>query len=142
MSLRIPRVILYCSLALCSNAGAQKAHTPKAGTEERQALMDALRDTVEEDLGRKVIFKVERLRVAGRWAYAKVTPTKPNGDEIDFSRTKYREQIEFGAFDPQGEALLRLHDDGWEVVEWVFGSTDVPSAGWAEEYGAPRSIFQ
>jgi hypothetical protein len=104
--------------------------------------MDALRVAAEKDIGRKVIFKVERLTVAGKWAYAKVTPTQPNGDEIDFSRTRYRKQIEFGAFDPQGEALLRLEGDEWTVVEWVFGSTDVPSVGWPELYRTPMSLFR
>ncbi len=103
--------------------------------------MDALRVPAEKDLRQKVIFNVEILRVAGDWAYARVSPTKPNGDEIDYSKTKYREQIELGAFDAQGEALLRLEDDGWEVIEWVFGSTDVPSAEWPDKHDLPKSLI-
>lgn len=104
--------------------------------------MDALRVPAEKDLKQRVIFKVDRLRVAGDWAFVRVTPTRPDGDEIDFSKTKYREQMELGAFDPQGEALLRLDEDGWQVVEWVFGSTDVPSAGWAEKYRLPEELLE
>ncbi len=89
------------------NAFAQNAHTPEPGSAERTAIMDALRVPAQKDLGRKVIFEVDRLRVAGDWAFARVTLTLPDGSEIDYSKTKYRDQVELGAFDPQGEALLR-----------------------------------
>ena len=135
-------VVLCCSLFAAANLFAQSARTPAPGTEERAAIMDALRIPAEKDLKQRVIFKVDRLRVAGDWAFARVSPTKPNGDEIDFSKTKYRKLIDLGAFDPQGEALLQLEDDGWKVVEWTFGSTDVPSAEWEEKYDLPKSLLQ
>ena len=104
--------------------------------------MDAIREPAEREFKQKVIFKVDRLRVAGEWAYARVTPTKPNGDEIDFSKTKYRKQIELGAFDPQGEALLRLEGGDWRIVEWVFGSTDVASTEWGDKHDLPQSLLR
>ena len=104
--------------------------------------MDALRVPAQKDLGRTVIFKVDRLRVAGDWAFARVSPTLPDGSEIDFSKTKFRKLIDLGAFDPQGEALLRREDDEWEVLEWVFGATDVPSAGWSDKYRFPKSLLE
>ncbi len=104
--------------------------------------MEALRVPAEKDLKQKVIFNVDILRVAGDWAYARVSPTRPDGGEINFSKTKYREQIEFGAFEPQGEALLRRDGDEWEVLEWVFGANDVPSAGWPDKYQMPKSLLQ
>ena len=135
-------VILCCSVVASVTAFAQSARTPAPGSEERAAIMDALRVLAEKELKQSVIFKVERLRVAGDWAYARVSPTRPNGDEIDFSKTKYRKQVELGAFDPQGEALLRLEDDGWEVLEWAFGGTDVASAEWGDKYRLPKSLLQ
>lgn len=135
-------LVLCCSLVASLTAFAQNARTPAPGTEERAAIMDALRIPAEKELRQSVIFKVDRLRVAGDWAYARVSPTKPNGDEIDFSKTKYRKQVELGAFDPQGEALLRLEDDGWKVLEWAFGGTDVASAAWGDKYRFPQSILQ
>ena len=133
--------VVCCSLFIAFTAFAQRAYTPAAGTEERAAIMDALRVPVEKELKQRVIFKVERLRVAGDWAYARVSPTRPNGDEIDFSKTKYRKQVELGAFDPQGEALLQLDDEGWKVLEWAFGGTDVASAAWGDKYDFPSSIL-
>ena len=108
------------------------------------AIMKALRGPAQKDLKQTVIFKVDRLRVAGEWAYAKVSPTRPDGSEVDYSKTKYQKLIDLGAFDPQGEALLFKEEDGeWTVVEWAFGSTDVPSAGWSTKHpGIPKSLLQ
>ncbi len=142
MTYRHLALTLILPVLFCAHAVAQSARTPAAGTEERAAIMDALRVPVEKDLKQRVIFKVDRLRVAGDWAYARVSPTQPDGDEIDFSRTKYRKQVELGAFDPQGEALLRLEDDGWKVLEWVFGGTDVASVTWGDKYRFPQSILE
>ena len=104
--------------------------------------MDALRVPAEKDLGRTVIFTVGQLRVASDWAFARVTPTLPDGGAIDYSKTKYREQVELGAFDPQGEALLRRERDEWKVLEWRFGATDIESVLWVEKYGMPQSLLE
>ena len=133
---------LLCSLFISATALAQSARTPAAGTPERKEIMDALRVPAEKELKQKVIFNVDILRVAGDWAYARVSPTRPDGGEIKFSKTKYREQIEFGAFDPQGEALLRREGGDWTVVEWTFGRSDVASAGWSDKYRMPKSLLK
>ena len=131
-------LLLSCSLLSCLNTFA---HTPAPGSAERKAIMDALRVPAEKDLGQQVIFNVDKLNVVGDWAYARVSPTRPNGDEIDFARTKYREAVEAGAFDAQGEALLRRTGDKWKVLEWAFGGTDVASAAWADKHRMPKSLL-
>ena len=137
-------VVLCFFIALSADAFAQSAHTPKPGSPERAAIMDAIRGPAQKDLKQTLIFKVDQLRVAGEWAYARVSPTRPDGGELDYSKTKYQKQINLGAFDPQGEALLFKEEDGeWTVVEWVFGSTDVPSAGWSSKHpDIPKSLLQ
>ena len=137
-------LVLVCSLSLCATAFAQRAHTPEPGSAERAAIMDAIREPAQKDLKQSMIFKVDRLRVAGNWAYARVSPTRPDGGKLDYSRTKYQKLIELGAFDPQGEALLFKENGGkWSVLEWVFGATDVPSAGWSSKHGGmPQSLLQ
>ena len=142
MAFRTHALTLCLALITATGALAQSARTPAPGSEERAAIMDALRVPAEKEFKQKVIFKVDTLRVAGDWAYAKVSPTKPNGDEIDFSKTKYREQVELGAFDPQGEALLRIEGGDWRIVEWAFGSTDVPSVAWAGKHKLPKSLLR
>ncbi|MEO5721506.1 MAG: hypothetical protein ABIR71_08560, partial [Chthoniobacterales bacterium] len=126
------------------HAFAQSAHTPAAGSEERKGIMDAIRQPAEKDLQLKVVFKVDRLRVAGDWAYARVLPIRPDGGKIDFSKTKYKEDLDLGMFDPQGEALLFMKSSGeWTVLEWVFGSTDVPSVAWPDKHaGLPKALLQ
>lgn len=132
---------LLGSAAFALNAAAQKVYTPKPGSSERAELMDAIRVPAKKDLGRDVIFVVNTLRVAGDWAYARVTPQRPDGGKIDFSRTRYRQQVEDGDFDPQGETLLRRRNGQWKAVEWVFGMTDVPSVAWPDKYPLPPSLI-
>ncbi len=141
--LRTARALVLLVLCLLSGkALAQSAHEPAAGSAERRAIMDVLRPAAKKDIGRDIIFKVDLLRVAGEWAYARVAPVLPDGGQIDFSKTKFREQIELGAFDPQGEALLRREGGTWQVLEWRFGATDVESPLWAERYRLPASLLQ
>ena len=135
-------LVLCCLFYACTNAFAQSAHTPEPGSAERAAIMDALRVPARKDLGRAVIFNVDQLRVAGDWAFARVMPTLPDGGAIDYSKTKYREQVELGAFDPLGEALLRREGEEWKVLEWRFGATDVESVLWVEKYGMPKSLLE
>lgn len=135
-------LVFCCSFVVGLNAFAQSAHTPAPGSAEREKIMDALRVPAKKDLGRTVIFKVDQLRVAGDWAFARVSPLLPNGDAIDYTKTKYREQVEAEAFDPQAEALLRRTGSGWDVVEWRFGATDTESGLWVEKYRLPKSLIQ
>ena len=131
---------VVCYVSLGASAIAQKAHTPQPGSAERAAIMDVLRVPCERDLKQKVIFRVQHLRVAGDFALARVVPLRPGGGEIDYSKTKYREDMEEGAFDAEAEALLRRSGSGWQLLEWRFGASDTEVPLWLEKYGAPRSL--
>ena len=130
--------IFVAAVAAClslSSAVGQLAHTPRVGSSERKAVLDCIRATCERDLKQEVIFKVGLLNVAGDWAAARVTPIRPNGDAIDYSKTHYKEVDEEGAFDGEGEALLRR-----ENGKWRFGASDTELSMWLEELGAPASL--
>ena len=133
-------VLLSCFVAI--TAPAQDVHTPAPGSEERKAIMDALREPFERDLRQEVIFKVDMLRVSEDWAAVRVTPQRPGGGKIDYSRTHYREQMEADVFDPSGEALLQMDGgpESWKVVKWRFGQTDSELSNWIKKYGAPESL--
>ena len=133
-------IALCCLAATCTHSYAQHAYTPAAGTPERKAIMDVLRVPVEADLRQKVVFKVQHLRIVGPWALARVVPVRPNGSEIDYTRTKYRDELEEGAFDGEGEALLRKDGNGWRLLEWRFGASDTEVPIWLEKYRAPASL--
>ena len=137
---RLARVLFLFALSVTSSFG-QNAHTPPAGSAERKGIMDVLRVPCEADLGQNVIFRVQHLRVAGGWAFARVVPIQPNGTEIDYSRTKYAEAEAAGAFDAEGEALLRKKDGAWRVLEWRFGASDTEVELWLERYRFPRTIL-
>ena len=69
-------------------------------------------------------------------------PQKLNGKPIDFTRTRYAEQIREGIFD--GEtiyALLEHHAGRWTVRDFVIGPTDVHYAGWPDEFGVPYTLL-
>ena len=134
-------LIAFSFLAVTTTASfAQRAYTPAAGTPERKAIMDVLRVPVEADLRQKVIFKVQHLRIAGPWALARVVPLRPDGGDINYSKTRYREDMEEGAFDGEGEALLRRDGGGWRLLEWHFGASDTEVPMWLEKYGAPAAL--
>jgi hypothetical protein len=103
--------------------------------------MDVLREPCEKDLGCKVIFRVQHLRLAGEWAFARVVPIQPDGKEIDYSRTKYAEIQAEGAFGGTGEALLRRNDGNWKLLEWRFGASDTEVDLWLEKYRFPRALL-
>jgi hypothetical protein len=133
-------LVAICYLSLGAVAFAQRSYTPPPGSEDRAAIMDVLREPCERDLKQKVIFRVQHLRIAGNFALARVAPLRPGGGEIDFSKTKYREEVEEGVFDGEGEALLRRTDVGWKLLEWRFGASDTEVPMWLEKYGAPESL--
>lgn len=123
-------------------AQAQKATTPKIGSPERKAIMDALRVPVQKDFkGQKLVFKVENLKVLNGWAFLWGAPTAPNGKELSYKGTKFEEAVKEGFYDNNISALLRKEKGKWKVKVYVVGATDVPWVEWPEQYKAPKSIF-
>lgn len=135
----------FCCLvslfALAVSVYAQ-AHTPKTGSPERKALMDALRLPVEKELGKKVIFKIDHLKVLEEWAFLRGTPQQPNGKAMDYRGTSHQQAIDDGIFDDGICALLKRQGDKWTVITYQIGATDVPWVTWEEEYKAPAGIFK
>lgn len=135
--------LLFIVSSLCIVAFAQGVpHTPKPGTAERKAIMDALRAPVQKELRKSVVFKADRLKVLNGWAFLFGVPQQPGGKAMDYSDTPYQEAIESDAFDDNISALLRKRGNKWQVVVYVIGATDVPYIGWDEEYKAPSAIFE
>lgn len=128
-------------LAVAQTAAAQRPHTPPRGSAERQALMDALRATVQRELGKPAIFEVRELRVLGDWAFADVTPRKPDGSAFDFRGTPMEQAWREGFVDDGMYAVLRRRDGRWRVVRHAIGPTDVAWMGWEDELRAPRALF-
>lgn len=128
-------------LAGAQAAAAQRPHTPPRGSAERQALMDALRGTVQRELGKPAVFEVRALRVLGDWAFADVTPRKPDGSPFDYRGTPMEQAWREGFMDDGMYAVLRRRDGRWRVVRHAIGPTDVAWMGWEQELHAPRALF-
>lgn len=108
----------------------------------RKALLDALRPSIEADLGQALIFEVETLRESGGSAFAAVSPRTPDGKPVDFAKTRHAQRLRDGVLDGDTVYAIFQHRDGrWQVQEYAVGPTDVAWAGWAQDYGAPEVIF-
>lgn len=137
-------VFTFFSMSLFGSVGVSQAgdlYTPTQGSPERKALMDSLRVPVEADLHTPVVFKVDRLKVSGDWAFLLAVPQQPDGKKIDYRGTRYAEAIKAGAFDNGICALFQRKNGQWKVVQYVLGMTDVPWEDWPQKYGAPATIF-
>ena len=139
---RIVKSAALLMLSLCPAVAQDRPYTPRPGMRERQAIVDALRAPVQRELKRKVVCKIDHLRVQGDWAFMKGVPQQPGGGAMDYRGTAYQEAIDAGAFDDGIVALLRKRGGKWQVVKYVIGATDVPYVEWDKEYRAPAAIFR
>jgi hypothetical protein len=117
-------------------------HTPERGSDERKAIMDALRMPVEKKLRQQVIFKIDHLKSQNGWAFLLGKPQRLDGTRVDYSGTVYKDAVEAGAFGDGIVALLHQIDGKWRVVQYVIGATDVPYVDWDKKYHAPKAIFE
>ena len=119
-----------------------RPYTPKPGDPERKAITDALRSPVEKELKKRVIFKIDHLKVHNGWAFLRGVPLQSDGKPMSYKGTPHQQAIDEGAFDDGVCALLRKDGTEWRVVTYVIGATDVPYVEWDKEYKAPSAIFK
>lgn len=135
-----PTGLLLCALSL---APAQAQATPATalatpalstlapGSADRSAVLNALRGPVGRSLGTSgVVFRVEELRVAGRWAFVRARPQDAGGHPLRPPQAG-----------PEVWALLERRGTAWAVVRQAF-PTDVISQTWeAELPQVPRGLW-
>lgn len=101
---------------------------PARGTDERRAMLDAVRPHAEGQLGAPVEFVVHELRVSGTVGFASLVAQRPGGSAIDLYATP---GFKNGTIDPEFmdgtsmQALLLLSGKTWVAVHWAIGATDV-----------------
>ncbi len=138
---------LILALALAAFAAACTPPAPAGvhdATEQERAPLDtALSASLAVDLGQPVQLRIDHARVDGDWAWVIAEPFKPGGLElIDWSATHYAEQAAQGMMDGGTTyALLQRSDGVWTVKNFVVGPTDAPWVSWAQQYGAPASLW-
>lgn len=138
MKLAFPFLFLIPALSF-----GQQAQSPPPGNPLRKMILDALRVVVQKDLGQKVIFQVDTIRVYQDWGLLLVYPLQPNSKPIDFTKTKYKEMVYSRSFDSNTYALLQKKKRKWVVRDWYIGATD---AGGFEYWlkapiRAPKELF-
>ena len=102
---------------------AQEVYTPERGTQERKAVLDAIRPILEARVGPPVEFVVSWLRIYGDWAFVAVNPQRPGGGRIDPNSPTYRmweDQDGLGTY-----VLLKQAYGQWNIVDFAIGPTDV-----------------
>lgn len=120
------KTILF-ALCLAGPAFAQY-YEPQRGSDERSAMLDAVRAHAEEQLGAPIEFVVYDLRADGAFGFAALQAQRPGGGTIDLYATP---GFKAGTIDPEMmdgasmQALMRRSGDTWVAVHWAIGATDV-----------------
>lgn len=138
------RKFIICSTIIIAAAiatSAQTAYTPRKGSPERKAILDALRIPVEKELKQKIVFATDNFKVQGTWAFVSGTPQTPGGGRPNYRNTVYLSAVESDAFDNNLFALLRKGGGKWRIVTKAIGCTDVCYADWWRTYKAPKTVF-
>ncbi|WP_072397063.1 hypothetical protein [Hyphomicrobium sp. CS1GBMeth3] len=122
------------------SAGTPAIESPAKGTDLRKQLLDAARAVFERELGAPVEFVVTTLNVIDGWGNVK--PQRPGGAPIDWRRTKFADAFKDGIFEAEISLfLLQKTTDGWQLVEYAIGPTDVAWLPWREQRTLPYELF-
>lgn len=139
--LSLPIVLL--GLFGVTHAVAGDFHQPPKGSALRASLLDTARPTFEQETGGPIEFVITTLNVWNEWAYGDVKLQRPGGQPIDWRRTKFAEDYAQGMFDPEHNLfLLQEGGDGWTLVEYAIGPTDVAWDWWRQQHNLPMQLFQ
>lgn len=134
-------LILLIGLA-AGPAAAVDVQSPPKGSPLRATLLDAARPTFEQEVGAPVEFVVGTLNVMEGWAYGDVKLQRPGGAPIDWSRTKFAEDFQQGMLETEHNLfLLQQSGDGWTLVEYALGPTDVAWDWWRQQRKLPAELF-
>lgn len=142
MQFRFKIILLWVALSILGlNIGfAQSVKSPKPGSAERAAILNAMRPQVEAAMRGPVVFVVDTMNVAEGWAFVTAHPQRPDGSAIDPYATGYAQDIEF--MDGLNTiALLLFANARWNLVELHTGPTDVSFSIWPELFGVPSYVI-
>lgn len=132
---------IFVMSALSAMSFGQKVYSPKKGSPERTAILNALRVPVERELKQKIQFSIEKFNSNGTWAFLSGAPQNMSGGKPNYKGTPYQEALDDDMFDNNFFALLKKTGMKWKVVTYAIGCTDVCYAFWWKDHKAPKSIF-
>lgn len=132
----IGMTLIGTGIVLAALAGSQSLDAA-----ERDQLLAAAREPVEETLGKPPVLVTRELNSEGQWAFLFADLQQQDGTSYDYSGTVKAEAARRGVVSHAYAALLRRDENGWRVVECVIGPTDVAWEGWGRKYNLPASLF-
>lgn len=146
MPLRIVRIASAYKLAAClmlallSLMGCQQANLIPAKT---TTAYEAVQTAIARELEMAVSLQVETFRQNDEWTFLAGLPLTAAGKTIDYSQTKFADDVVEGFFDDGFVALLQRKTKGvddWALVALSLGATDAPFVGWPEQFGVPTEL--
>jgi hypothetical protein len=111
-----------------------KVEIPAVVPNQRKAMLDAVRLSVEKELRQKVKFVVRSVDSCDQVFLFSLRPVQEDGSPVDYRRTEYQRFIDDGTFDEGVLALLEISNGRWIVLEYSIGSTDFPVGEWLEKH--------
>ncbi len=111
-------LIFSVGIIPAQNCKKEDTYTPEKGTDERNAILDALREKICEMHNINVIFVMHYLKVYNGWAWVHTLPQDANG-------TNHYEDL---------LALIRKEDKHWIVLEIPCAEEDNPDCITSEDY--------
>jgi len=108
------------SAASSVNPQAAQAYDLEKGSNERKIILDTVRPMVERLLNPPVTFQVETIRVAGDYAFLRMTPIRPTGDEIDTATTNLKNKNS-GVLT---QIVLQKNGGNWTLLDGDIGSSN------------------
>ena len=105
---------------------------PARGTAQREAILNALRPSIEAQLGPSVVFLIKTIRVENGWAFVVADPRRKGGGYINGWAyvPDYGDRLTL-----EVTAILHFDKGRWSLVRQQVGATDV----WYCDIG-PRTL--
>ena len=115
------------------------AYVVEKSAPERKILLDTARPMVEKWLNPPVTFVVDTIRIAGDYAYLRMTPIRPTGEAIDTARTNLKNK-NIGVLT---QIVFKKEGSEWKFVAGNIGGNAGGNNEWAKKFCAdpyPRDL--
>jgi len=114
---------VVAAAAAAVSVRAQTVRTPRVGSAERNAILDAIRPSVESKFKVPIEFVVSKLSVSGNMALVIALPQPRGGGELPWQNFLSQDEYELGGVEVS--AVVRKDAGRWTLVESGIGATDV-----------------